>query len=170
VCTMQSRFLKTKGDLSFELDLAVTMKLNSPPILSGRPKSRACRPSHYRGVKPFKMQDEWYFNIVFDPTWRALLQSWSPNPPTRSAKARVLLPEDRTSHRGRQWSRGSPSLGRERTDGGEASALPVPTFIKTGEMRTFASSCSMLSYGQPRWMSLPTEWPAQLLRKNCRST
>ncbi len=61
---------------------AATTKRATRPIRTGRPNSRSL-PEHpiTRGVKPFTINDEWYFNIRFKPESKEVTPILKATPP-----------------------------------------------------------------------------------------
>ena len=66
-----------------------------------------------RGVKPFAVRDEWYFNMRFRPDMQGVTPVLVAKPSDETRQGRSPLHRvDRTAHRRRQRARGGSSCGR----------------------------------------------------------
>ena len=72
-----------------------------------------------RGVKPFSIKDEWYFNIRFRPEMKGITPILSAKPDDQTRQGSLVhRPGALRPHRRSQGARRSAGLGVERPDGG----------------------------------------------------
>ena len=95
-----------------------------------------------RGVKPFSIKDEWYFNIRFDPDQKGVTPILKATPPDS-----VRGTPDAKEHPGREESWRGPSTAP--TAAGR-SASRAATTTTTGATRISAGWWSTRSCGRPR--------------------
>ena len=105
-----------------------------------------------RGVKPFEINDEWYYHMRFRPNMQGVTPILSAClRPTRSAGPTARTAATPTCG-ATCWKRKSPSTWpgpRKMPAAGGASASPAGTTTGTGAIPTSASWCSTRSSGPP---------------------
>jgi hypothetical protein len=96
-----------------------------------------------RGVKPFKLRDEWYYHMRFPPQMSGVTPILTAVPPASTLERRDGLHEGNEAVR-EEVARQVPqhvAWAIERPGVGAASALPGRIFIGTGATITFVHLC-----------------------------